>query len=367
MSTYGSNTAPSSNTINYDSLLTQTLFNYQPTLTDNISKSNSIFYKIQENGAYESVDGGVSIQENLMYALNTLNWYSDYDELNTNPIDGVTAAFFDWAQAATPISISRKEERQNSGKARIISMIKTKIMQAEIGIKEGFMKAFLQGSLVSNPAGGVAAMILPDSNPFNGALGILPLGALVDINPARNVTIGNLNPSTATYWQNQALQSALTSANKASDLIFELDDIYSRCSKGPGGPPDLGVTDRITYNLIKTAYLQFYRNTASSNPDLPFENFMFGKMTITWDEFVPDAFNGTLTPETGLGTLYLLNTKYFAVKYDTESNFVATPFIRPANQDAKVAQILWMGNATISNRRKHGVYSKIPRSLTWAI
>ncbi len=53
MSTYGSASAPGQNTINYDAILSTSLFNYQRTLVDNISKSNAYFYKIQENGLYE--------------------------------------------------------------------------------------------------------------------------------------------------------------------------------------------------------------------------------------------------------------------------------------------------------------------------
>src|SRR5215831_32369 len=149
MSTYGSSAAPGQNTINYDSILSTSLFNYNSTLVDNISKSNALFYKIQENGLYEDEDGGVAIQVNLMYGLGTADWYNGYDTLNTDPMDGITAAFFDWRQMSVPITISRLEERKNSTSERILSLIESKIMQAEIGIKEKFSKALLQGSLAS--------------------------------------------------------------------------------------------------------------------------------------------------------------------------------------------------------------------------
>src|SRR5271157_3155829 len=127
MTTYGVSGAPSQNTINYDSILSTSLFNYQRTLTDNISKSNAFFYRIQENGMYEGLDGGVAIQIPLMYALGVMDWYDSYDTLSTEPTDGITSAFFDWRQAAVPISISRKEERQNSSTDRIIDLLKSKI------------------------------------------------------------------------------------------------------------------------------------------------------------------------------------------------------------------------------------------------
>jgi hypothetical protein len=55
------------------------------------------------------------------------------------------------------------------------------------------------------------------------------------------------------------------------------------------------------------------------------------------------------------------------MKYDEQTNFVATPFMKPINQDARVAHILWMGNMCVSNRRKQAIWAKLPRTLTWAI
>src|SRR5581483_9244089 len=166
MPTYGSNSAPVQNTINYDAILSTSLFNYQRTLTDNISKSNAFFYKIQQNGMYKSLDGGVAIQIPLMYALGSFDWYDGYDQLNTDPTDGITSAFFDWRQAAAPISISRKEERQNSSVDRIIDLLKAKIMQSELGMKQGFNQAMLQGSYAS----GGSSLFVNASSPANGSL-----------------------------------------------------------------------------------------------------------------------------------------------------------------------------------------------------
>jgi hypothetical protein len=363
MSTYGSASAPSQNTINYDAILSTSLFNYQRTLTDNISKSNAFFYRIQENGMYVGLDGGVAIQIPLMYALGTADWYEGYDTLNTDPTDGITSAFFDWRQLAVPVAISRKEERQNSATDRIIDLLKAKIMQAELGIKERFAKACLQGSLAS----GGASLTTNDSSPFNGALGVEPLPMLVKSDPTSSTMVGSINQNSYSWWQNQYLQTALSTASKASDFLLEMDKVYNSCSKGPGGPPDFILCDQYTYQIVNTAYYQVYRRQSDSDDKFPFENIKFRRAILTWDEFVPDVMNGTLTPNTGVGTMYFLNTKFISVKYDDQTNFVATPFMKPVNQDARVAHILWMGNVCVSNRRKQGVWFNLPRTLTWYI
>lgn len=361
MSTYGAAGAPAQNTINYDAIMSTSLFNYQRTLTDNISKSNAFFYRIQENGVYDSTDGGIAYQIPLMYALGTADWYEGYDTLNTDPTDGITTAQYDYRQMAVPVAISRKEERQNSSGERIIDLLKSKIMQAELGIKERFSKAILQGSLAS----GGASLTTADSSAINGALGLDPLPALVPKDPTASVAIGNINGSTSTWWQSQFKQSALTSANKASDFLFEAETIYNNCAKGPGGPPDFIFTDQVSYQVWKTAYLQFFRSPMEPVTNMPFEAVRFYRAILTWDEFVPDLMNGTLTPNSGAGTAWFLNTKFFAVKYDRETNFVASPFMKPVNQDARVAHILWMGTICMSNRRKQGVWFNLPRSLAW--
>lgn len=358
MATYGSSSAPSQNTINYDSILGTSLFNYRKTLTDNISKSNAFWYKMQENGTYESEDGGVAIQVPLMYGIGSFDTYDGYDVLNTDPIDGITNAFFDWRQAAAPISISRKEERQNSAPNQIINLMKAKVAQAEIGIKEGFGKMLIQGALMQggNPYD-------PTISTANGSLGINPIGGLIDFDPtaSRTYNIGNINQNTATWWRNQTKTAVVTSSSGSADFFLEADGIYNDCSKGPGGPPDLILVDQVTYQIWRAAYFVRYRTQAVSNANYPFENFMFNRAMVVWDEFMYDVYSGTTSFT--YGSAFFLNTKFFALKYDKETNFVNTPFQKPVDQDAKVAHILWMGNTSVSNRRKHGIWAKLPRSL----
>lgn len=367
MAVYGSVGAPSQNTINYDAIMSTSLFNYQRTLTDNISKSNAFFYQIQAHGFYNSLDGGISIQIPLMYALGAFDWYDSYDTLNTDPMDGITSAFFDWRQAAVPVSISRKEERQNSSTDRIVDLLKAKIMQAELGIKQGFNQALLQGSF----ANGTGTSIFQNSySPATGALGIEPLFNIVNpMTPAgsANPVVGNINWQLQSWWQNQVLQSSLTAASNTSAFLNEAQRAFNNASKGPGGPPDLILTDQTTYELWNTAYYQVYRRQADSSDDFPFPNIKFHNALVVWDEFVPDVMNNTTNAQTGTGTALFLNTNFLQVKYDVESNFVATPFVKPVNQDARVAHIEWMGNTACSNRRKQCVWFNIPRNLSFVV
>ena len=359
MPSYGSGSG-TSNTIIYDALLTQTLMNYSSKMADNIAKSNAIFMRLKEKGMYESAEGGVAIQENLMIALTTAEWYSGYDTLSTDPTDGVTAAFFDWRELAAPIAISRKEERQNIGRAKISSMFKTKVMQAEMGIQEAFVAAMLQGSYAT----GGTSLTTAASNALNGASAIDPLPLQVAYSPTSSLTIGGINQSTNSYWQNQTSDFGGTAVT-ANNFLLKCDGIFNDCSKGTGGKPDLILCDKTTWELWRSSYTQYYRTEAKENGAYSFPNFMFNGAMVVWDERVPNVSGGTLDTSvaTGKGTAYFLNTNFLKVRYDVDSNFISTPFTKPANQTARVAHIIWMGNLTVNNRRKQGVMGNIARTL----
>ena len=66
MGTFGSS-APSSQTVNYDAMLSHTLFNYRRTLADNIFKSSAFLAALRKFGGVMTVNGGERIAIPLMY------------------------------------------------------------------------------------------------------------------------------------------------------------------------------------------------------------------------------------------------------------------------------------------------------------
>ena len=76
---------------------------------------------------------------------------------------------------------------------------------------------------------------------------------------------------------------------------------------------------------------------------------------------VPDISTGTAAIT--LGSVFALNTKFYKLVIDSQTDFVTTPFIEPENQTAKTAKILFMGNATVSNMRKLGVAYGIAQTI----
>lgn len=359
MPTYGGSGQPAQSTFNYDTLVSTSLANYRKTLVDNISRTNPLFEKLRQRDLWESQDGGLYIAQDLMYALGTPEPYDGYDELPLIPQDGVTQLQQEWRQLASPIVISEKERKQN--KHRLIPLLDTRIKIAELGMQEGFTKHLLQGQL----AGSGTDIREPYYNAANGAYSIDPLPRWIMYDPTASYTVGNLSQSTNTWWRNVTKTSAATTG---IGFLQEILYVYNRCAKGPGGPPDLIWTDMLTWELMHAAYMDKYRATSSDN-DFPFQNFKFFGSLVVMDESIPDvAANsgaGALTAETTKGTMYFINTKFIKIVYESETNFVATEFQKPINQDVKGKHILWMGNTIVNNRRKQGVLGNIARTLTF--
>jgi len=59
----------------------------------------------------------------------------------------------------------------------------------------------------------------------------------------------------------------------------------------------------------------------------------------------------------------MVNTNFYKLVIDAETDIVTTPFVEPENQTVRTAKILFMGNAAVSNLRKHGVAYAISQSI----
>lgn len=346
---------PSTLTLNYDAILSTTLFNYRRTLEDAISTTNAFLFYLMKRakGGYKIVSEiGDRMAMPLMYELGNADSYSGYDVLDVTPADGITTAFFNWAQAAVPISISGLEEKKNRGEEKIISLLEAKTKQAELGLQEFFNKRMLQG------AGG-SSINTAYVSPLNGSQFVDPLPLQVAYDPTASVTIGNINQNLNVWWRNQT--KAFSGVSTFVAFLKTLRTLRNNCSKGPGGPPDLHLTTQGTEELYEAALAAAHRNPSYQVADIPFDNVAFYGKPVTWDEFMPDFGDGTVTQTKG--SWLMINTKFWGVRVDKETNFATTPFIKPENQDAKTAHILWLGSLGVSNRRKQGIGGLIDETI----
>jgi len=367
MSTIGDSTAPSTHTIYYDALLSTTLMAYRKTLYDNIFKDSAYLAYLRMTNAVEKQNGGERIAMPLMYADNdTVKTHGGYSIIDTTPQDGLTTAFYEWAEVAGSISISRKEERQNAGEGKLISLLKSKIKQAEMSMTEK-----LSGDLILGTVSG--ATFIPDTA-LDGSYGLLPLGYFIRKVPSTDPTtanVGNISGSTSSWWRHNIgdlSNGATPTAGKFGlavttykGLTVGLKRMYNYCSRGTGGSPDLVVFDQVSYETYENALDDKVRYPNTKMADMGFDTIKLRGATCIWDEVTPDLETGTAGITTG--TAFFINTNFYKLIIDSETDIVTTPFIEPENQTAKTAKILFMGNAACSNLRKLGACFGISQSI----
>lgn len=356
-------------TLNYDALLSTTLFNYQKEMTDQISTANAFLFTLmnkEENGYVSEDNIGDRAQIPLEYELQDADTYAGYDTITPTPIDGVTSAFYPWCQMANTIMISGLEEKKNSSEARLINLLETKTKQATGGFQTKFNKVLLQGNGVNVAAQVTSNYVSPD----NGSSGFDPIAKGISFTPTSAGTVGGVDQVVNPWWQNKYYDMSSAAAGSGSPtpqvttftgFLKALRHLRNECSKGIGGPPNLFIANQGVYELYEAALASAHRNPSYQTADIPFDNVAFYGKPIVWDEFMIDA----KTPSTAItyGTIYMINTKYWQIKYHSGTNFVASPFQKPVNQDAKAAMILWLGALLNSNRRKQGVGGGIDMAI----
>lgn len=344
-----------STTRSYTSIVASVLDKVRGKVEDQITSSTKLLFFYRKSGNWKGVgSGGDKLRVSLMYELAPADSYSSYGQIDVTPQDGMTSAFFDWRQAATAVSISGLEEFKNRGTERVFDLLKERTIQSVLGLEDLFSKGMLRGQASIDST----SITSPRTSPVNGSTFIDPLPLLIEYSPSS--TVGSISATTETWWANQSADSTATSY---AAFLTELRHMYNLCSKGGGaakGSPNAHLTDQSTYELYEAALAAAHRNPSYTSADIPFENVSFKGKPVVWDEYVPDAKNDDVTPTgSDAGTWYMLNTNYLGVSFDKSNNFTVGDFVKPENQDAKTALVLWYGTHWVSNRRKQGVLAGI--------
>ena len=305
----------------FNALLSTTLQNYQPTLVDNIFKDLVLLNHLNSKGRVQVEEGGTSIVEPLMYAVNnTVGSYSGYDAIDLTPQDGITAAEYQWKQMAASIAISGIEESKNRGTEAIIKLLNAKIMQAEESLKSS-----LNTMLYSNGTGN-------GGKDFNG------LGNII---ATVNNTVGGIDASANTWWNPFQDVSASTLSQQ------DMGVVYNQISKG-SDVPDLILTNANLfekYESLLTANVR-YQDVAKANAG--FQNLMFKQTPLVFDLAIAAA--------TSSAPMYFINSKYLKLTGMNGHWFNTTDFQNGtvAGVDARYALVMAYGELTCSNRARQG-------------
>lgn len=322
--------------LNFDDLASTTFKNYRKSFTDNIMKKIALYAYMKKKGMIERKKGGLTLVEPLMYGLNgTFGSYSGYDVLPNTPQKGMTAAEYQWKNLSEAITISKEEEDINAGESRILNLLKAKIQQAEKTYTLNFNQ-----------------MLFGDGS-GNSGKDVAGLQAYVKSAPNTSTTVGGIDPSTYTWWQNQVP----TGSNPVATFVTNglgltnMRSVYNLCCR-EGDQPDVIITTRELFEAYESLMTTIERiNFSKGSPlagDLGFETLTFKGKTMFWDYHCQDI--------AGVGKpMYFLNTDYLKLIVDSDTDFDMTDWRVPVNQMAKTAYILFRGQLICNNRLTQGM------------
>ena len=303
---------------NFDEILSTTLKNYIPKLTDNIFSARPLFYALTNGQTIRRISGGAKIVVPVIYGTNsTAGSYDGTDTISTTAQTGISAAEYSWKQYAATVTISGIEEAKNNGEAQIIDLLEGKIFQTQETVIENMNTMFF------------------GNGPGNSSKDWLGLSALVG-------STGSPGGIDATDSDNSWWRSAVTNQGSAAITLASMATLYNNCSVG-NDQPTIGITGQNQYEAYEALLVDQIRYTDTDMADGGFQNLLFKGCPLTFD--------GTLEGE---GKLYFLNTKYLQLVAHSDVWFKPTPFVRPTNQDAVYSQLLCYGELTTSNRARQG-------------
>lgn len=250
---------------------------------------------------------------------------SDWDTLNINASDVISAAEYQWRQIALNVVASGRELRINNGDSKIINLAKSRIKNAIRTFSNNFSEDIYSDGTATNQVNGLQALVAD----------------------AGTGTVGGINSSTYTFWQNSIFDCSTNSVTSSASTIENsmMLPLWLTVDRGPGDQPDLIVMDNTYYKYFEASQVSIKRYMDASKADGGLVSLKYKNADVIFDgnSGIPSSH------------AYFLNTNYFELVVHQDADLEIMEEARPINQDGVVIPILWMGNLSLSNRKLQGV------------
>jgi hypothetical protein len=294
---------------------------------DNLTERNAFLKKMRAKGNMRTEDGGLTIVEPLDYAANsTYQRYSDWDTLNIQQSDVLSAAEYAWKQIAIHVVASGRELRINSGEAQIEKLVAARLKNAYRTFDNNFSSDLYSAGSLANQIGG-AQHIVADTN---------------------TNTVGGIDANTWTFWRNTVFDLSANSVTISAATIENsaMLPLWLLLDRGQGDSPDLIIMDTTYYQYFEQSQTSLKRYAGAESAQAGIVSLKYKTADVIFDT------TGSGIPS---AHAYFLNTNYLKLVAHQDANLDEMEKKEPVNQDGEVIPILWMGNLTCSNRKMQGV------------
>lgn len=308
-----------------DDLYVAVYNNRKKTVTDNIFTATPFYKMMKAKGGIKlNGTGGRYLEIPLSYAKNeTVTSLDKGDTISISDTKFLTTAQYEWKFVAGSVVRYYTDDAKNKSKQAHLNLANAKVDNLERSMVDKFEEfAFGDGSGNS-------------SKDPNG------LFNLIDPTPTSSTSIGNINQSTYTWWQNKTK----TATGAASVyLLTDMRTLYNNCGKGQASDvPDLMVTDQASYELFEDEVQEQRQTVNKQAADAMVETCTFKGKPVIW------------SVECTAGYMYFVNTAYIGLNVDPDINMTPTAWKDIPNQLDRVMQIVWKGNMIASRRASLGV------------
>lgn len=299
-------------------------------VADNMSNHNALFRRLHQKGKYIRLDGGLSIVRPLEYAENsTYLRYSGYDKLNIQASDVVSAAEFPWRYVSANVAANGGEIRNNKGENRMVNLVKTKINNCRKSMANGLSRDLYSDGTATNQINGLQALIAD----------------------AGTGTVGGINSTTFTFWQN-VVQSAAAPLQGGGAIVVGPTTIeslflplYLALTHGAEVPDFISLsTDYFTH--FEQSQVTIKRYADSDEADAGFVRMKYKGSDVFFDSAasgIPNAHG------------YFVNTDNIELVMHEDADMELMEELKSVDQDAVIIPMIAQGNLCVSNRRNQGV------------
>lgn len=300
---------------------------------DNLTNNNALLMRLKERGNVKTISGGSTILEELFYNdpnTNNANSYSGYETINISPDSPISASQWTMKHYADAVTISGPEMLQNSGKEQMIDLIATRVEVAQARLANK-IDADLHGDGTGN-----------------GGKALVGLAAIISTTPAS--TVGGIDGSTWTFWQNGAYTKTNTTGGVAIDKtnIQKAMNVVALSRVRGNDRPDLIYAGSTAYSLYLESLQTIQRITDDKMGAAGFTAIKYYGSGGSADVVLGGGIGGNQTAT----RMDFINTKYLKFRPHKDRNFVAIGGDRQAvNQDAIVRLMGWSGALTCSGRQ----------------
>lgn len=255
-------------------------------------------------------------------------YYSGGEALNIGASDVMSAAEFDWKQAACAVVATGLEvDVQNTGKEAIIDLLESRIKNAQRTMRNNITNGmYSDGTGTSGKQIGGLQLLVADT-PTSGI-------------------VGGINRLNYSFWRNKTFDASSDGGGATSALNIQgyLNRLTLSCTRGTD-KPDLYIMDGNHYGFFWGSLQAIQRVTDSKMADAGFQSVKFAGADVVYEDNTGMPASHT----------YALNTDYIFLRYATKRLFKPLDRVQSLNQDAFVQLITFAGNMTTSNASLQGV------------